>query len=60
MAIEQSAREAAEQRARQEKMLADANIQSLREELERANREREEFKQKIDRELKNNKQCYIL
>jgi hypothetical protein len=41
-------------------MQADANIQSLREELERANREREEFKQKIDRELKNNKQCYIL
>jgi GTPase Era involved in 16S rRNA processing len=60
LAIEQSAREAAEQRARQEKMQADANIQSLREELERANREREEFKQKIDRELKNNKQCYIL
>lgn len=60
LASEQCAREAAEERAKLAKTQADLDIQALRDELEKAHREREEFKQKIDEGLKKNKQCYIL
>lgn len=56
---EQSAREAAEERARADKSRADAELQALREELEQANREREELSRKIQEELSNRK-CLIL
>jgi predicted RNA-binding protein with RPS1 domain len=45
---EQRARERVERRAREDKEKSDADIKSLKEALERANREREEFMKNIE------------
>jgi len=59
LAMEQSAREAAEARARADKSRAEAELQALREELHQANREREELSRKIQEQL-TNRNCLIL
>jgi hypothetical protein len=51
LTMEQSAREAAEERARADKSRAEAELRALREELHQANREREEL---------SNRNCLIL
>jgi len=59
LAMEQSAREAAEERARADKTRADAELRALREELHQSNREREELSRKIQEQL-SNRNCVIL
>lgn len=59
LTMEQSAREAAEERARADKSRADAELRALREELHQANREREELSRKIQEQL-SNRNCLIL
>ncbi|KAG0628226.1 hypothetical protein M758_1G010700 [Ceratodon purpureus] len=59
LTMEQSAREAAEARARADKAQSEAELRALREELQRSNREREELSRKIEEQLKN-RNCLIL
>ena len=57
--MEQSAREAAEARARADKSQSDAELRALREELQQSNREREELSRKIQEQL-SSRNCVIL